>query len=730
MSADPFAPIAGSKPAPAAAPIGATKWLPIMPVPASAPPPPTSHYKLGAPMARWHYTDAAGETLGFVHRFDTAEGKVFRPLIYAKPAAGGDARWRWESWAPKRPLYGLRALAERPDAPVVVCEGEKSADAAARLLPAMAATTSPNGSKSAAKADWAPLRGRQVVIWPDADTAGLEYANAVTREATAAGATSVAIVSPPSGVKVGWDAADALDTDGWDEAQAAQLVAAAKPVAGKSGTAGADGGKGDSASAGRRRAPPQRNVLIGLTEGVEFWHDSTLEAFASFSNNGHIEHRPVRSHMFRVWLRGLFYTETDGAIGSGALEEAIGVMEAIAINRGAMHETFVRTGRHGDKYYVDLCNEHWRVVEISADGWKVVADAPVKMLRSQGMLPLPDPDGDSDISVLRRFANVRSDDDFVLVVMWLVAALCPRGPYPVLAVGGEAGAGKSTFCRMLRELVDPNEAPLRTPPTDEHNLAVSASNCWLQLYDNMSTMPDWLADALCKLATGGGFATRKMYTDREESIFSAMRPAILNGLSLLTARADLASRAVTVHLRTIPEDEREAEDTLWSAFAEQRPVILAALLTGVSSVLRHIASVRLEHGTRMMDFARRAVAAEPGLGWDAGTFEAAYDQNQIDVSESSFEADIVAVAIREFVLAEHPREGWQGTTTDLWTALNQRIPEGTRKSRSWPQSVQGLGNRVVRAASLLRNKGFAVEWSRSKDRLTTIVPPRADEVHP
>ena len=90
--------------------------------------------------------------------------------------AGGKLEWRWERWPPKRPLYGLQRLAERPCAAVVVCEGEKAADAAARLLSGYVAVTSPNGSKSAAKADWSPLQGRAVTVWPDADAAGLEYA--------------------------------------------------------------------------------------------------------------------------------------------------------------------------------------------------------------------------------------------------------------------------------------------------------------------------------------------------------------------------------------------------------------------------------------------------------------------------------------------------------------------------------------------------------------------------
>src|ERR1700733_6372189 len=229
MTVDPFAPIGGD----ANARLAKQKaWTIIVPVPPEAPKPLVEHFKLGKPTARWTYTDAAGDVLFYAVRFDTGNGeKQFRPLTLWKPASGGALQWRWESWPQKRPLYGLQGLAERPSASVVVCEGEKAADAATRLLPGFVAVTSPNGSKSAAKADWSPLRGRDVVIWPDADAAGLEYGRQVAKLAAAAGALSVAIVSPPEGARVDWDAADAL-AESWDTARTAELLAAARPIAG------------------------------------------------------------------------------------------------------------------------------------------------------------------------------------------------------------------------------------------------------------------------------------------------------------------------------------------------------------------------------------------------------------------------------------------------------------------------------------------------------------------
>jgi len=269
MSVDPFAPVDG-----AASPAGRERqqpsWITVTPIPTDAPKPPASHPRLGKPVASWSYRSTSGELLGHVRRFETPDGKVFRPLTYAAPAAGGKPQWRWESWAPKRPLYGLDRLAQRPDAPVVVTEGEKAADAAGALLPDFVAVTSPNGSKSGGKADWSPLRGRKVTIWPDADVTGLDYANLVAKEAIASGASPVTIGSPPPGCKVGWDAADAL-ADGWDEARAKELIANAAPA--PNGGAADDGGS--------RRRTPQRDIA-----------SRTVASFGTMPAAGPMSHLP------------------------------------------------------------------------------------------------------------------------------------------------------------------------------------------------------------------------------------------------------------------------------------------------------------------------------------------------------------------------------------------------------------------------------------------------------
>jgi hypothetical protein len=208
-------------------------WQPIIPVPDDAPPGPPQYRRRGKPSGCWPYRDAAGRLLGFLLRFDQPDGgKDFVPATYCENATTGARAWRFKAWFPPRPLYGLDCLAQRPSAPVVVCEGEKSADAASALLPDHVAVTSPNGARSAPKADWRTLAGRDVTIWPDNDDEGHAYAAAVGR-ALRGIAASVRIAPSTPGTPEKWDAADAL-AEGWDHAKAMTLMAAARPGAGNS----------------------------------------------------------------------------------------------------------------------------------------------------------------------------------------------------------------------------------------------------------------------------------------------------------------------------------------------------------------------------------------------------------------------------------------------------------------------------------------------------------------
>lgn len=162
--------------------------------------------KLGKPSAAWGYGDAAGNPVGIVVRWETADGKEVRPFSIH------DGRWVCRAMDAPRPLYRLRHL--QGESTCWVAEGEKAAEALRAL--GLVATTSAGGAKAAGKTDWAPMKGRTAIIWPDLDVAGDTYAADVTRLALAAGAAGVLVIDPRKLLRgdelpVGGDAADWLE---------------------------------------------------------------------------------------------------------------------------------------------------------------------------------------------------------------------------------------------------------------------------------------------------------------------------------------------------------------------------------------------------------------------------------------------------------------------------------------------------------------------------------------
>jgi hypothetical protein len=309
----------------------------------------------------------------------------------------------------------------------------------------------------------------------------------------------------------------------------------------------------------------------------------------------------------------------------------------------------------------------------------------------------------------------------VLVIAWLLAALRDRGPYPIIVTAGEQGSAKSTFSQILRALTDPNTAPLRSLPRDERDLFIAANNGRVIAFDNVSAMPAWLSDALCRISTGGGFATRQLHTDQDEVLFDAMRPMILNGIGEdVIARPDLADRAIVLSLAPISEANRRPEAEIMTAFEAQRPAILGALLNAVVKGLKMLPDTQLDKLPRMADFALWATACETAL-WPAGTFMAAYYRNLDEGLESVIEADIVAGAVRSLM---GTRAEWTGTASQLLPALAEIVGERATKMKDWPDNPRALGGRLTRLATFMRKKGISISRERvgyKRDRVIRIV---------
>ena len=478
------------------------------------------------------------------------------------------------------------------------------------------------------------------------------------------------------------------------EAGCRRITALDQEIAKKSGDSGG-------------RGPTQADILVQLAQAAELFHAPDRTGFADLEIDGHRETWRLASKGFRRWLTHRFFEETQGAPSSEALQSALNLIEAKADFDAPEYTVHLRVGGLDGRIYLDLCNKPWQAVEIDPQGWRVIDKSPVRFRRSAGMKPLPIPVHGGSIKELEPFLNVKSHD-FVMAVAYLLAALRPRGPYPVIGLSGEQGSAKSTFCAILKALLDPNTAPLRALPREDRDLFIAANNGHVLALDNVSGLPAWLSDTLCRLSTGGGFATRELHTDQDEVLFDVVKPVVLNGIEEIITRPDLADRSILLTLEPIPEERRRTEQEFWDKFEIARPRILGALLDAVACGLAMLPQTRLEKLPRMADFALWLTACETAF-WPAGTFLAAYGGNLDNAVQDVLESDLVAVALRTFMAN---KSKWAGTATELLRAIGSDISESQKRSREWPASARALSGRLRRAATLRRKVGVGIDFKR------------------
>jgi hypothetical protein len=439
----------------------------------------------------------------------------------------------------------------------------------------------------------------------------------------------------------------------------------------------------------------------------ELFHTASGVAYADFITDSHRETWPIRSKRFRTWLRRCYYQATGGAAGAALIGSALDLLEARAQFDAPERAVSLRVAEHGGCIYLDLADEHWRAVEIGPDGWRVVECPPVRFRRSPGMLPLPVPERGGSIEALRSFLNLSNENDFVLVVAWLLAALRSRGPYPLLAISGEQGSAKTVLSKLLRALVDPNVAAVRALPREERELMIAANNGHVLAFDNLSGLYPWLSDALCRLASGGSFAVRQLYTDDEEVLFKAARPTLLNGIEDVIGRSDLADRAIFLTLGPIGEEGRRSETELRREFELARPGILGALLDAAAHGLGAVGSVRLGRLPRMADFALWGTACEIRL-WPAGTFTRAYAANRKSAIDGIIETDPIAACVRELM---SECSSWTGSAADLLRIGVERTGQ-TGDITRWLKSPRAVAGHLRRAQTSLRALGIEITFSR------------------
>ena len=290
--------------------------------------------------------------------------------------------------------------------------------------------------------------------------------------------------------------------------------------------------------------------------------------------------------------------------------------------------------------------------------------------------------------------------DRPLALAWEIAALIdPESPHPILSMFGEQGTGKSTGTRRLVSLIDPSPVPLRKPPRDPEGWVTAAQGSWVVGLDNLSQVPDWLSDCLCRAATGDGDVRRALYTDSDLAVFAFRRCIILNGIDVGALRGDLADRTLPINLDRIEESARLTERQLNERWTQDLPRIFGDLLSLAAEVIKRLPFVRLASSPRMADFARILAAVDQILGTDGLT---RFAERARTMAEDTLSSDPFIAAMTE------ARIDFHGKSADLLLKVTPD-EQGWRPPRNWPKDPRMVTSLLRRNAPAMRKVGWVVE---------------------
>jgi len=460
------------------------------------------------------------------------------------------------------------------------------------------------------------------------------------------------------------------------------------------------------------------DVLVSLVrERAELFTDGEKTPYAAFEQDGHREIWALDSSGLREWVSYAFYREYGKAPRDASIKDALGTLAGIATHEGESHAIYLRyaPNPHGEGYIIDLCNDVWSVVEVTPTGWRVLDESPVRFRRTSTMKPLPMPEKGRGVAGrlvdLWEFANIEPGDRG-LVIAWMLDAMRPETPFPVLEIGGEQGSAKSSTQSALRNLLDPSATNLRAAPKTDEDVFVSAASNWLASYNNLSNLSASRQDALCTLSTGGGYGGRKLYTNNEESVWESKRPVVINGISTLVTAPDLLDRTIRVEAPRLSTYISESE--LQAEFEKKRAGIFGALLDLFAKALSILPDVEIDRPPRMTDFAYLGEAVYRAMGEEPGCFLSDYRKGREAAVSQSIESSPVASAVVEMMEREHE---FTGTVGELFERLGRHRPSG---ESGWPKSANGLSDVLRRYAPPLRIMGVSVEFAAKGNRGRTV----------
>jgi hypothetical protein len=451
-------------------------------------------------------------------------------------------------------------------------------------------------------------------------------------------------------------------------------------------------------------------------------------------NDNHYDVISLTSSKFEKYIYKIFYeSEYKIILSKEERNEIIEHLQYKAEFSGITKKLELRVSKTDDyTFYYDLANKNEGIgaVKITPSGWSLENNPPILFIGYSNQLAQVNPspsclstvDG-IDNKIFDKFIdllNVKGEDNKLLLKCYIISLFVPSIPKPILMLHGEQGSAKTTLQELIKMLVDPSIVRTLTFPRDINELVQQLSHNYLAYYENLSTIKEWISDALCRAVTGTGFSKRQLYTDDEDIIYFFLRCIGFNGINLAATKADLLDRGIIIQLERIPKKEKRKLPDIWNEFE----ILLPSLLSYIFDILVKVLQIKQKGGitfpnglNRMADFEEYAEIISRCMGNPEGELQRVY-QNNIGIQiDEAIAASPLSLAVVELMNSVKDDELWSGTATQLSEVLNDiaetKLKISIQKIPSWPKSPNYLSRRLNEVKTNLREKGIIIE--RHKD---------------
>jgi len=467
---------------------------------------------------------------------------------------------------------------------------------------------------------------------------------------------------------------------------------------------GAHGSHGDD-----RKSQADTLILLCLAQKPELFHDQHDTPYARIKQKNVNVIFPIRSRSFKVWLANLLWEEAEKAPSADALAGALNVLQAKAFYEGPKHTLYNRVAPAPEGFWIDMADENWRAIKVTGEDWQIVDSPPILFRRYNHQKPLPTPNAEGNPWGLLDFLKISKKDvaTRLLFLCAVISYFIPLIPHVIIVLYGIQGSGKSTLFKIVRRVVDPSAVEVLTLPRNERERVQQLDHHWCAFYDNITSLPTWMSDTLCRAATGGGFTKRELYTDDHDIIYNFKRCVGLNGINIAAQRGDLLDRSLLVGLEDIPKKERRTEEQLLKDFEACKPYILGGFLNTLVKAIREYPYVKPKELFRMADFTRWGCAIAKALGKTEKDFLEAYNiKVKLQIEEAAHSSPVATVLID--YLSNH--KNWEGTPSSLYKILLGHAKEMgiSTRQKAFPKAPHILVRKLNELAPSLKALGLEV----------------------